>query len=142
MANGAMLPAGTTESRKRASNWRNDVRIASIEAMGDRPPSLNCIRMMVEFRLPYPKSSVRKYQLGWLPHIKQPDVDKLLRMILDAMTGIVWGDDSQVAFATINKTYAWDNRTGAYVIIDFMSDESMRELALAAREVTDVIESL
>lgn len=110
--------------------------------MNGEPPSLNCIRMMVEFRLAYPKSSIRKYQFGWLPHTKQPDVDKLLRMILDAMTGIVWGDDSQVAFATINKTYAWDNRTGAYVIVDFMSDAAMQSIADASRTVENVIDSL
>lgn len=142
MPNGAMLPAGTTESRKKVSNWRRDIRDAALGAMGDEFPSSRAIRVMVEFQLPYPKSSIRKYQFGWLPNTKQPDVDKLLRMLFDALTGIVWVDDSQVAFVTCNKVYAWNGKPGAYVVVDFLSDESLHELASMQRDVTNVIESL
>ena len=37
--------------------------------------------------------------------IKRPDVDKLARSCLDAMTKIVWRDDSQVIKLTAEKTY-------------------------------------
>jgi crossover junction endodeoxyribonuclease RusA len=142
MPNGAMLPAGTTASRKKVANWRNDIRYAAIEAMGDTPPSRGAIRLMVEFQLPYPVSSIRKYQMGWWPHTKQPDVDKLLRMMLDALTGIVWADDSQVNFAHCNKVYAWNDKPGAHVVIDFLTDDFMQELAIRQRNVTNVLDSL
>jgi crossover junction endodeoxyribonuclease RusA len=142
MPNGAMLPAGTTESRKKGVNWRNDIRYAAIEAMGETIPSRGAIRLMVEFQLPYPVSSIRKYQFGWWPHIKQPDVDKLLRMLFDALTGIVWADDSQVCFVTCNKVYSWDSKPGAYVIVDFCDEQYLQTVAVTQRQVMDVLDSL
>jgi len=38
-------------------------------------------------------------------HTKAPDVDKLSRSILDALTGIVYADDSQVVSIKAEKTY-------------------------------------
>lgn len=38
-------------------------------------------------------------------HTGRPDVDKLLRAILDAMTGIVFEDDSQVRIDMAAKLY-------------------------------------
>lgn len=41
-----------------------------------------------------------------LPPSSPPDVDKLLRAALDAFSGVVWKDDSQVTKATTEKLYA------------------------------------
>lgn len=142
MPNGAMVPAGTAESRRRFANWRDDVKLATIDAMGDLEPWAGPVRLMVEFALPYPRSSMRKYQLGWLGHTKKPDVDKLLRAVCDPMKGIAWHDDSQVCFATINKVYAWDGRTGARIMVDFLDDAYMHSLALAHAQVVNVVDSL
>lgn len=142
MPNGAMLPAGTTASRKKYADWRNDIRHAAIEAMGAENPHAGCIRLLAQFDLPYPASSIRKWQFGWWPHTKQPDIDKLMRALLDALTGIVWVDDSQVAFATVNKVYAWNGRPGAHIVADFMSDDSMRDIGDVQRNTMNVIDSL
>ena len=142
MPNGAMLPAGTAESRKRAAQWREDIRHAAREAMDERPPFAGPIRLMCEFRLPYPASSIRKYQFGWLPHTKKPDVDKLFRMVADAMTGIVWRDDAQVCFSAINKVYAWDGKTGAIIDVDEIDERSARTFASMAGRIRDRMEML
>lgn len=44
--------------------------------------------------------------------IKKPDVDKLLRACLDALTEVIWRDDSQVVKATTEKTYAVPDDSG------------------------------
>lgn len=142
MPHGGYVPAGTYQSRQDMKQWVSDVKIAAFEAMGERQPARTCIRFMCEFQLPYPASTIRKYQLGWYPHIKKPDVDKLLRSMLDALTGVVWVDDSQVSYATVNKVYAWNDRPGAFVVIDFLNDVALRNLGQNHRFVTDVIESL
>src|SRR5215467_11817957 len=142
MPNGAMIPAGTVESRKRFTDWRNDCRRAAIEAMDELTPVRVSIRLMVEFRLPYPVSSMRKYQMGWLPHTKKPDVDKLLRALMDSLTGIVWVDDAQVSFVTVNKSYAWNGQPCAYVVVDFLTESALREIAEASTHIVDVLESL
>jgi len=43
---------------------------------------------------------------GIPPMLKKPDSSKLLRGVEDAMTGIVWHDDSQVVEANVRKRYA------------------------------------
>jgi Holliday junction resolvase RusA-like endonuclease len=35
-----------------------------------------------------------------------PDLDKLIRAILDALTGVVWRDDGQVVDIVASKVYA------------------------------------
>lgn len=44
------------------------------------------------------------------PTVK-PDIDKLLRATLDALTGIAFVDDAQVVFATASKGYDTAERT-------------------------------
>lgn len=38
--------------------------------------------------------------------VKKPDLDKLVRALCDALTGIVWRDDSQVVEIKATKSYA------------------------------------
>lgn len=113
-----------------------------MEAMGEIEPTRQAIRLFTEFKLPYPVSSIRKYQWGWWPHTKQPDIDKLLRALLDAMTGIVWVDDSQVCYCVANKVYAWQGSPGAVVVVDFMNDEALHNLGLRQQNVQNVLDSL
>ena len=138
----AYVAAGTPHSRHMLQEWEHNLRVDATTAMNGREPSTSCIRFMCEFQMPVPKTTIRKDQLGWLGHTKKPDVDKLLRAVLDALTGIVWVDDSQVAFATANKTFAWNGRPGAHIIIDFWSDEVLQQFADSHRRVTDAMESL
>ena len=142
MPNGATLPAGTANSRKRMSEWRIDIRNAAIETMDGKPASLLPIRLMVEFQLPYPVSSIRKYQMGWLPHTKKPDWDKLARMLCDALTGIVYKDDSQVCYAMVNKVYAWNGKPGADIIVDFIDDATAQAFSAAHLKVMATMEGM
>lgn len=137
MPNGATLPAGTTESRKRMGQWRDDVKQAAMIAMGEKPPMTGPVRLFVEFALMPPRTGIPKYKWGWLPHTKKPDVDKLLRALNDALTGVVWRDDSQVCVCAINKVYAWDGRTGATVDVDEITDVAAQEFAAVSAKVRE-----
>ena len=56
------------------------------------------------FRLPRPKTITPAKRP--LPHVK-PDIDKLARTVLDALTDSgVWGDDAQVVELGLSKAYA------------------------------------
>lgn len=142
MPNGATLPAGTPASRKRMAQWREDMRHEAKAAMDGRAPFMGGIRLMVEFRLPVPMSSIRKYQWGWLPHTKKPDYDKLARMMSDALTSIVYRDDSQVCFSIINKVYAWDGATGASVVVEEITDDAAKRFAESSTMVRHAINVL
>ena len=61
------------------------------------------VRVRLRLSLPRPKSLSRQASRT---HTKRPDVDKLARACLDALTGILWSDDSQVTSLNASKQYA------------------------------------
>lgn len=60
--------------------------------------------------MPIPKSTPksRKEAMfeGIIKHTKRPDVDNMAKAVLDALNGIAWEDDSQIARLSITKEYA------------------------------------
>ena len=48
-------------------------------------------------------------------HTSKPDLDKLVRCIKDALTGIAWKDDAQVSLVCATKVY--DEQPGARISI-------------------------
>lgn len=138
MPNGAMLPAGTAESRRKMEQWRSDIRAEAKSAMGERPPFASAIRLFCEFALPVPKSMPKSKQ-GWWPHTTKPDVDKLFRALSDALTGIAWVDDSQVCVSAINKVYAWDGHTGASVSIEVIEHDAAQLFAQQSQRLREIL---
>lgn len=101
------------ESSKRVAPWRSDVRAAALAAMGDRPPLAGPLSVSLYFRLPRPRShyrsgrhadELRPTAPAWPSGL--PDLDKLARACLDALTTVAWHDDAQVAWLTVLKHYA------------------------------------
>ena len=110
----------------RASNadrlepWEAVVRLAAKGAI--REPLTGPVCVEVEFELPRPQGHYRSGKRAGevrdsappLPTTK-PDLDKLLRACLDALTGVAWGDDAQVVQAWCRKVYALPRGPGATV---------------------------
>lgn len=61
------------------------------------------IALTLRFVMPRPTSTPKR---STPPAIKRPDVDKLCRAVNDALTGIVWADDSQVVEMVASKRLA------------------------------------
>ena len=120
------------------AQWRDDIRHTASAAFGERPPFAGPVRLFAEFSL-QPPASIPKYKRGWLPHSKKPDVDKLLRALCDALTGIVWVDDSQVSVCALNKGYAWDGITGVVVSIEPITDEAAQRFATASQHLRELV---
>lgn len=93
--------------------WRERIAWAAHEygwRPADGPFAVDC-----EFVLPRP---VRTPKSRTPPAIKKPDGDKLLRAVLDALTGVAWVDDSQVTDARARKRLAeLDAPPGVYIAI-------------------------
>lgn len=106
---------------KRNKPWRE--RVASF-AYNHRPDNLIAcaIDLSVDFIMPRPKSH---YGVGRncdklkpsAPKFctKKPDATKLLRALEDALTGMIWRDDSQIVKQTVRKH--WGEKPGALVKI-------------------------
>ena len=52
---------------------------------------------------------------GFLKHIKKPDVDNLIKLYLDVISGIVMEDDNCVAIGSAVKIYSTNPRTEIYI---------------------------
>jgi crossover junction endodeoxyribonuclease RusA len=99
---------------QRHKDWRQDVKVAAGRAMvhlldGQYIGPDGCIRLLqgpvgvsICFTVPKPKSAP-KARRTWPD--KRPDLDKLVRTILDAITGEVIADDAQVVQLLAGKSY-------------------------------------
>lgn len=117
------------ESSKFAKPWRAVVSLAASRACQDqggqrvRPPFNGPVGVQITFTLRRPKahfgtgrnaSALKPGAPMHCPH--KPDLDKLARTVLDALTGIIYLDDSQVAGLSLEKVYG--DEPGAAVVVE------------------------
>jgi Holliday junction resolvase RusA-like endonuclease len=116
-------------SRQKLNPWLQAIRekTRQLEALA---PIDGSLEVEVIFYLPRPASVVRL-----LPNVK-PDVDKLLRGILDGLKGFI-ADDARVVRVTGTKVYAERHRRpGAFIKIEKLSLVDTKRLKDAADAVT------
>lgn len=83
---------------------------AARNGMGNRGPIQGPIDLTIEahFRIPpsWPKYRRAAALAGTEPHTSRPDADNVVKIVLDALNGIVWRDDAQVVRITASKHYS------------------------------------
>jgi Holliday junction resolvase RusA-like endonuclease len=118
-----LIPSDTDAGKERQRSWSSAVMHAAHEACGDiaRPlfrASPLRIELVFVFARPsghYTKSGMLKRSAPLAPAVK-PDIDKVVRCTLDALTGVVFDDDSRVVRLIASKAYAHPNEApGAMV---------------------------
>ena len=62
-----------------------------------------------------PKCQRAMCNTGLYKHIKKPDVDNLIKLYLDVMSGIVFKDDNCVSLGSAIKVYTDSPRVEIYV---------------------------
>lgn len=99
------------EQSKYVPAWRNDVRQAALDAFKEDPVKCPVLAEII-FHFTRPKSHYVGGNLNnplkanmpfW--HTSAPDLDKLQRSTNDALTGVIWADDSQIAGTLSQKVY-------------------------------------
>jgi len=71
------------------------------------PPLRDALRLTLTFVLPRPRAMVWKTKpMTRAPHAKRPDVDNLAKAVKDALSKLVWHDDSQIAQLEATKVIA------------------------------------
>lgn len=96
-----------TNDNPNAKAWQETVMDAAIAARRSGPllrGELMAGAVVVDlvFRLARPQ----KIRSSVVSHTTRPDVDKLARCVLDALTGVVYKDDGQVVAMRLAKQYA------------------------------------
>ena len=95
-----------TSDNKKLKPWRQEVTGCALRAF--RSPVLRptAVVLTVNFFLRRPASKAKKIIY---PSVT-PDIDKLLRGIFDALTGVAYEDDSQVCLVVMGKNYGQPER--------------------------------
>ncbi len=88
--------------------WRADIA-RNAELFGFKPIA-SAVKVELDFVMSRPKSSKRAF-----PSVK-PDLDKLIRAVLDGLTGVAFEDDSQVILIQSSKTYG--EKQGVWIRIE------------------------
>jgi len=98
------------QNSRSLNDWRQAVASA---VQAHAPPALwtGPVAVELEFSLPQPKSvpthrgrgKKRAPVRSW--PVSRPDLDKFVRAVLDALTLVVWVDDSQVVSIRASKEY-------------------------------------
>ena len=97
------------DDSKRTKPWRQDVKYAALKWKNDNllgwPQALDGpVKLRIVFTLPKPVSAPKKRKT-WA--CKKPDIDKLLRSTLDALTeaGVFTDDARVVEFSRLAKVF-------------------------------------
>ena len=107
----AFVPKGwtrpiITDSNRSLKSWQSLVADAASRAIADVSATWQLldgpVRLTIAFYLPRPKSLPKRVTA----HTKAPDCSKLIRSTEDALTGVVYRDDSQVVEIVAGKFYA------------------------------------
>lgn len=87
------------DNDERQRSWRSVVASEAAKAMEGIALIDGAIEIRVRFVFPRPKSVKRIHMTT------RPDLDKILRSCFDAMTGIVYSDDSRIMEIAASKQY-------------------------------------
>jgi Holliday junction resolvase RusA-like endonuclease len=120
--------ASVTEDCKKSKDWRADVRHACQQAYSG-PLLTGPLFMRIIFWIARPKghygsgknAGVVKNSSPLYPATK-PDTTKLIRSTEDALTKILWKDDTQVIMQVAIKKYTTD-KPGADILVEEMTPE-------------------
>lgn len=106
--------AGITFTPKKTRDYEQSLAYAAGIKMGGKEPFDVPLKINIRFFFPIPKSfNKSKHKLAadkvLLP-AKKPDIDNLIKAILDALNGIVWVDDALVCAVVAGKSYSENPR--------------------------------
>lgn len=108
------------EASKFLPTWRTDLKIAATEAAASNEWTVvdGPVELEVIFYLDRPSSiskTARPYP------VVPPDLDKLVRAVGDALTGVIYRDDSQIIRLLAWKQYADTREPGAFIRVAELS---------------------
>ncbi len=94
----------------KTKNWKYETGLLANRAMKPRAPYAGCVELTVKAYFLIPKSWPQwKYDAAIFNKIRpssKPDLDNIVKIVKDALNGIVWVDDAQVVRLIAGKYFA------------------------------------
>lgn len=120
------------DTNKNVAAWKEAVAFEGMRAYQGDPLRIP-LCVFWDFRMPRsPSHYTGKGKLtksAPLHHTKKPDVTKLIRPAEDALSGIVWHDDTYIVFQTGSKYYS-DDPGVSIVVCEYRGYESCLTLTV------------
>lgn len=92
------------EDNKKTNPWRADIHAGLRDQLdGEIVFPAGPVQLELDFVMPRRKTEPKRQTP---PHIRKPDIDKLVRAVLDAVKGLLYSDDSQVVGVRTSKRTA------------------------------------
>lgn len=120
----------------KTASYEGLVALAAETALSGRAPLTGPLCVSVLVKLPVPASASKKAREAMLngtqPPAKKPDLDNIVKAVLDGCNGVAFADDAQICWINAGKIYA--ERPGVDVIISLdlpAAAESDRQLEAA-----------
>ena len=92
------------------------------QAVNGQKPLGVPVEMHMTFFMPIPSSTPKSLQkqmeLSPVPHTKKPDLDNLIKHVLDAANGVLFVDDRQIHSVTCRKIYSHEPKTRIVVLYE------------------------
>lgn len=122
--NGKTRTRVTDAAGKSLTSWQNIIAYTASQSI--KEPHQGPIALIIQFELNRPGYHFTAMGVPSSKHVrwcvKKPDIDKLIRAVLDGLTGVAYRDDSQVVALIVKKRYA-SATTGCMLTIQELNED-------------------
>ena len=120
---GKQRPRSTKMGRmytpKETVNAEAYIKFLAAEAMGDEEPLEGPIKLVVYICVEIPMSFSKTKRAAALEGLEypttKPDLDNCVKLLADAMNGVVYKDDKQIVTLVVSKLYSSAAHTRVYI---------------------------
>ena len=90
--------------------YEKSIQTYAKQAMGSTSPLIGAVAAYLHIGIPIPPSYSKTRQIACIEGVerptKKPDIDNIVKAVLDGMNGIVYLDDKQVVDLHLTKVYS------------------------------------
>ncbi len=111
--------AGKAYKAEKDRAYEQSIKAAYLEKYGREKPIAGAFRMSVGVWMPIPRTASRckraNMLTGRIQHTTKPDLDNVVKAVMDALNGVAYSDDKDMVQINALKIYSTD--PGLYVMI-------------------------
>lgn len=108
-----------TYPNPKTAKYEAMIRIAFDDKYPNADPLVGAVGIVVRFFYAVPASWSKKKRekalRGEIPMTKKPDLDNLLKSVLDSLNKVAWLDDKQITSSYTEKAYAEQSKLSIYI---------------------------
>ncbi len=121
---------GHAYTPQKTKDAEDAIKAAFLEKGGECIPKGVPVELIVTAYFPIPKSFSEKKktaaQNGRIRPTKKPDIDNIVKLVADALNGVAYEDDAQIALVSGYKEYVGEGRTETgYLDLEVYGDEEL-----------------